>query len=199
MNNKCFLAISSFLILCSGAASAEQLSAASILAEVAESGPGEVISRHFDKPEWQAILNGIGTADDNWLKVYVALRKGSDGASGEDLSAALWDGALLKAPFKVFAIEHEDSCEFTFESDCPPSGIDSYLNHLEQALDQASAPDQHVMKNCCLAGIRKTQAAFPNPEAYSPIQNFWGRNKMKPASPATSSAQHQPHHSQQIT
>jgi len=164
---KCVLAIGSFLILCSGAASAEQLSAASILAEVAESGSGEVISRHFDKPEWQAILDGIGTADDNWLKVYVALRKGSDGASGEDLSAALWDVALLKAPFKVFAIEHEDSCEFTFESACPPGGINNYLNRLEKSLDQASTPDQHRMKKLCLAGIRKTRAAFPNPKRSS--------------------------------
>lgn len=166
MIKKCVLVFGSFLILCSGAASAEQLSAASILAEVAESDPRDVISRHFDKPEWQTILNGIGTADDNWLKVYVALRKGSDGASGEDLSDALWDVALLKTPFKVFAIEHESSCEFTFESACPPGGIDNYLDHLEQALDQASTPDQHMMRNRCLAGIRKTRAAFPNPEAY---------------------------------
>ncbi len=165
MNTKELLVIGSFL-LCSSAASAEKLSAASVLAEVAKSGPRNVISRHFDRPEWQIILNGIGTADDNWLKVYVALRKGADGAAGEDLSAALWDVALPEAPFKVFAVEHENSCEFTFESACPPGGIDSYLNRLEKALDQASTPEQLRLKKLCLAGIRKTQAAFPNPETY---------------------------------
>ena len=99
-------------------------------------------------------------------KVYVELKKGADGESSEDLSIALWYSALPIAPYKVFAIEHDFSCEFTFEPDCPPGGIDSYLNKLTQGLDQASTPAQYKMKRQCLAGIKKTRAAFPNPKAY---------------------------------
>lgn len=166
MINKASLVIGSLLLLCASVAWAKKFSSVSVLAEVERSGPEYVISKYYDKPEWQAILNGIGTANDNWLKVYSELRKGADAGASEDLSTALWDVALPEAPFKVFAIEHYDSCEFTFESECPPGGIDSYLNRLEKALGKAATPEEREMKSRCLAGIKKTRAAFPNPKTY---------------------------------
>ena len=166
MNNRFALILGSVLLLCASATWAGEPSASAVLAEVAKLGPKAAIAKYFNTPGWQVILEKIGTANDDWLKVYVELRKGSDGASGEDLSAAIWDVALPNAPFKVFAIEHDDTCEFTFEAECPPGGIDSYLTRLTKALRQASTPEQLKMKDRCLAGIKKTRAAFPNPKAY---------------------------------
>lgn len=166
MNNKYPLIVGSILLLFATASLADSFSSASLLAEIERSGPEKVVSKYFGKPEWRTILNGIGTAEESWLKVYVELRKGSDGEAGEDLSTALWDVALPRAPFKVFAIERDHSCQFTFEANCPPGGIDSYLTRLEKALGKASTPEQHKMRSRCLAGIEQTRATFKNPKAY---------------------------------
>jgi len=161
-----FISLGAMLVFCSSATFAQGISSASVLDQIAKSGPKDVIYRYFDKTEWRTILHGIGTGEDGWLKVYAELRKGSDAASGEDLSAALWDSAVLVAPYKVFAIEKYDSCEFTFEAECPPGGVSRYLNRLEKALAQASTPEQRVMKRRCLAGIKKTRTLFSKPRAY---------------------------------
>jgi hypothetical protein len=166
MSQRFALIFGAALLLCTSASWAGEISASSVLAEVTKLGPKGAMARYFDTPEWRVVLNGIGSANDDWLKVYVELSKGADGESGEDLSAALWDVALPKAPFKVFVIEHDTSCEFTFEAGCPPGGISSYLNRLTKALGQASTPEQHKIKNHCIAGIQKTRAAFPNPRSY---------------------------------
>jgi hypothetical protein len=147
-------------------ASADNLSAISVLSEVAKSGPKSVINKYYYTGDWDTIVDGIGTADDNWLKVYVELHKGSDAGYSEELDEALFDVALPNAPFKVFAIVQDIDCEFTFDASCPPGGITNYLIRLEQALNKASTPEQHRMKKECLAGIKKTRAAFPNPKAY---------------------------------
>jgi hypothetical protein len=166
MNNKLALIFGSALLFCTSTTWAGELSASAVLADAAKVGPERAIAKYYNTPEWQVILKGIGSANDEWLRVYVELRKGSDGESGEDLSAALWDVALPRAPFKIFAIEHDDSCEFSFEAECPPGGIDNYLTRLAKALEKASTTDQLKMKEHCLAGIKKTRASFPNPKAY---------------------------------
>ena len=161
-----FISLGVMLVFCSSAAFAQDISASSVIEQIERSGPKDVIYRYFDKTEWRTILHGIGTGEDSWLKVYSELRKGSDAASGEDLSAALWDSAVLVAPYKVFVIEKYDSCEFTFEAECPPGGVSRYLSRLENALAQASTPEQKAMKKRCLAGIKKTRALFSKPKAY---------------------------------
>jgi hypothetical protein len=166
MKNIGIVASGFLLLLFSTASLSGQISATSLIAEIGKSTPEAVIQKYFETPEWQEILQGIGTGEDNWLKVYVELRRGSDGAAGEELSAALWDKAVLAEPFKVFAIERYDSCEFTFEAECPQEGVGRYLDRLELSLGRASTPGEHKMKNRCLVGIKKTRAVFSKPKAY---------------------------------
>ena len=166
MNNSSSSALGVVLLFCSFATFAGKLSAPEVLAEASKNTPQGAIAKYFYTTEWQEILNGIGSAENEWLKVYVELRKGADGAASEDLSEALWNVALPNSPYKVFAIENEYSCEFTFEASCPPGGIANYLDRLTSALNLLSTPEQRHMRDKCLIGIKKTRATFKNPQAY---------------------------------
>lgn len=153
-------------LLLAGCAHKPPVSASAVLAEIHSDGARQVISKYIDRPEWEQILRGIGTAEDEWLQVYVELRKQSDGHAGESLSAVLFDVALPVEPYKVFSIEPFVGCEFTFEADCPPDGIERYLSRLESSLKSASTPEQTRIREVCLEGIAKTRLAFPDPKAY---------------------------------
>ena len=127
-------------------AQAKQMSAEAILARIEAVGARQVIDENIRTASWDRILDGIGSGDPKWLDVYTMLRAHSDGASREDLEAALWNRALPNAPFRVFALaEQKDPyllvdkplCVFTLESECIPDGIESYLNRLERALSKA--------------------------------------------------------------
>lgn len=166
MNIKFSFVYGLFLILLTPLACAEGITSSSILTEIAESSPKVVIYKYLQEPEWQVILDGIGTADDNWLNVYKELKKGSDGAAGEELDLALWNYALPQAPFKVMAITKYSSCEFGFEAECPPGGVMQYLSRLEHALEQAKTPEEYKAREQCLVGIKKTRAVFQDPAAY---------------------------------
>ncbi|MBX9431000.1 hypothetical protein KY487_17225 [Ralstonia pseudosolanacearum] len=130
----------------------------------------------YDTPQWNAILKGIASGDDDWLRVYEALRRvyealrrvaAAAAAAGEDLGDAIHD-ALPQRPFEVLSLLGAESgatpqqlCTFTFESRRPAEGVGAYLGRLGQALDRASSTTQREVASACRLGIEATRKAFP--------------------------------------
>ena len=150
------------------------ISSATLLKHVSTVGPKQAISDYFDKPVWKEILNGIASGKADWLKVYSALRPGSDAGSGEDLGEAIYDGIPL-APFRILPLLYAENrghysiqniCTFGFELDTPKGGINNYLSNIERSLEQASTPEQKSIRKACLLGIAETRKAFKNDKSY---------------------------------
>ncbi|MGA4073332.1 hypothetical protein ACI2TP_18655 [Ralstonia nicotianae] len=138
-----------------------------VLSHIASAGARQTLSASYDTPQWNAILKGIASGDDDWLRVYEALRRVADAAAGEDLGDAIHD-ALPQRPFEVLSLLGAESgatpqqlCTFTFESRRPAEGVGAYLGRLGQALDRASSTTQREVASACLLGIEATRKAFP--------------------------------------
>nr|CUV54578.1 conserved protein of unknown function [Ralstonia solanacearum] len=141
-----------------------------MLSHIASAGARQTLLASYDTPQWNAILKGIASGDDDWLRVYEALRRvaaaAADAAAGEDLGDAIHD-ALPQRPFEVLSLLGAESgatpqqlCTFTFESRRPAEGVGAYLGRLGQALDRASSTTQREVASACL-GIEATRKAFP--------------------------------------
>ncbi|MEF9417070.1 hypothetical protein ACI2S3_20135 [Ralstonia nicotianae] len=138
-----------------------------VLSHIASAGARQTLLASYDTPQWNAILKGIASGDDDWLRVYEALRRVADAAAGEDLGDAIHD-ALPQRPFEVLSLLGAESgatpqqlCTFTFESRRPAEGVGAYLGRLGQALDRASSTTQREVASACRLGIEATRKAFP--------------------------------------
>ena len=64
-----------------------------MLSHIASAGARQTLLASYDTPQWNAILKGIASGDDDWLRVYEALRRvaaaAADAAAGEDLGDAI--------------------------------------------------------------------------------------------------------------
>lgn len=138
-----------------------------VLSHIASAGARQTLLASYDTPQWDAILKGIASGKDDWLRVYEALRRAADAAAGEDLGDAIYD-ALPQRPFEVLSLLGAESgatpqqlCTFTFESKRPAEGVSTYLSRLGQALDRASSTTQREVASACRLGIEATRKAFP--------------------------------------
>ncbi|MHA6910302.1 hypothetical protein ACQUJS_18050 [Ralstonia pseudosolanacearum] len=138
-----------------------------VLSHIASAGARQTLLASYDTPQWDAILKGIASGDDDWLRVYEALRRVADAAAGEDLGDAIYD-ALPQRPFEVLSLLGAESgatpqqlCTFTFESKRPAKGVSAHLSRLGQALDRASSTTQREVASACRLGIEATRKAFP--------------------------------------
>ncbi|MHA6850764.1 hypothetical protein [Ralstonia pseudosolanacearum] len=138
-----------------------------VLSHIASAGARQTLLASYDTPQWDAILKGIASGEDDWLRVYEALRRAADAAAGEDLGDAIYD-ALPQRPFEVLSLLGAESgatpqqlCTFTFESKRPTEGVSAYLSRLSQALDRASSTTQREVASACRLGIEATRKAFP--------------------------------------
>ena len=75
MNNRLTLILGSALLYCTSTTWAGELTASAVLAETAKVGSESAIAKYYNTPKWQAILKGIGTANDEWLKVYASFER----------------------------------------------------------------------------------------------------------------------------
>lgn len=161
------------------AASEKLLTAVSVNKHIDEVGAKEALHEYWSSKAFWQILDGIGTADPEWLKVYSRLRPVSDAGASEDLSDAIYNVALANKPFKVIALVQEAGwnvesiCTFEFEAQCPPDGIWPYLNRLEKNLNKAKTNWEKSVKKTCMKGIRAAKIVFPKQKAveYCPKEN----------------------------
>ncbi|MDO3607933.1 hypothetical protein ACQF4K_24045 [Ralstonia pseudosolanacearum] len=138
-----------------------------VLSHIVSTSARQTVLESYDTPQWNAILKGIASGDDDWLRVYEALRRVADAAACEDLGDAIHD-ALPQRPFEVLSLLGAESgatpqqlCTFTFESRRPAEGVGAYLGRLGQALDRASSTTQREVASACRLGIEATRKAFP--------------------------------------
>ena len=148
----------------------EQKLSSKVLEQVNAVGVKQVIKEYYDKPIWNEILKGISSGKPEWLEVYTALKKGSDGASGEDLGEAVYSGIPV-APFQVLPFlsdenkgrrSIEDLCTFTFEASIPEGGINNYLTRIEKSLKLAKTKKELSIQRNCLQGLAKTRQEIKN-------------------------------------
>lgn len=142
-----------------------------MLSHIASAGARQTLLASYDTPQWNAILKGIASGDDDWLRVYEALRRVADAAAGEDLGDAIHD-ALPQRPFEVLSLLGAESgatpqqlCTFTFESRRPAEGVGAYLGRLGQALDRASSTTQREVVAPASWGSRRPGRRFLNADA----------------------------------
>ncbi|MHA6833559.1 hypothetical protein [Ralstonia pseudosolanacearum] len=131
-----------------------------VLSHIASASARQTLLESYDTPRWDAILKGIASGDDDWLRVYEALRRVADAAAGEDLGDAIYD-ALPQRPFEILSLLGAESgatpqqlFTFTFESRRPAEGVGAYLSRLGQAFDRASSTTQREVASACRPGDR---------------------------------------------
>jgi len=147
----------------------------SILGHVASVGPQQAIKDYYGNPVWYEILKGIASGKSDWIKVYAALRRGSDGAASEDLTEAISD-AMPIAPFRILPVLHtekgghssiKDLCIFGVEMSAGKTGVGTYVTLFEQSLKQANSPEQRSIRDACLIGIAEAKR---NSETMNDVQ-----------------------------
>lgn len=146
-------------------AAAGAISPRDVLIRIERHGAAKVSSELFNPNDWPQVLAGIASGDNDWLRVYAAIRPVADGELGEDLGESIFS-ALPRNPFKVIPIvssEHDgaaDVCTFDPDAELPAGGMKTYLDALDKALDRARGDAQLRMARLCRAGIRNTRMKF---------------------------------------
>ncbi|CBJ34834.1 hypothetical protein [Ralstonia solanacearum] len=163
---KRLIPIATLFLATSNPAKAAALTPSVTLSHIASVGAKQAILEYYDTPRWDAIVQGIASGKDDWLRVYEALRRSADAAAGEDLGEAIYDALPLR-PFEVLSLLSAESggtpqqlCTLTFESKRPADGVGAYLDRLDQALNQASSKAQREAASACRLGIEATRKAF---------------------------------------
>ena len=111
---------------------------------------------------WDCILEGIGTAEPGWLRLAATLRKESDGASAEDLSAAMgW--AVDSHPERALR-SFIDNGETDLDWICGEISLgadtskwQSILAQRKEKVSLVTAADIRPAREACLRGILEAE------------------------------------------
>jgi hypothetical protein len=128
-----------------------------ILAEIHPGKETEAVVKLFDQPgRWNAVLDGVASAEQTWLDVAEALRPGTDAHSSETLGMALAE-AFLRAPARVLRrFGPETACGsmgFADQSDMNLPDIRRLWERRRAAAAAIAAPDLAMAKKHCLAEL----------------------------------------------
>jgi hypothetical protein len=136
-----------------------------IVYEIESSGARAVVNELYsDWDVWDFVLKKIGSGDESWLKVAVALHPGSDAGSAEMLNLAVGE-ALEHNPENVFKITLN---EFRLNSICSGADVDdarynTYELSLEainvriQKVSSVKAPSFESTKKECIRNLEKSK------------------------------------------
>jgi hypothetical protein len=145
------------------AAQPASVSAKAMRAEISSSGAAPVLQKYYDTPAWlHSVMPGIRSAAPAWLVVAEQLAPAADGAAGEDLGLALYDG-LAVAPFRVLPVLSriyggtvEELCNVSFEAEVPKQGVLGYFASVQSRLRAASTAQERAVAASCRRGLERS-------------------------------------------
>ena len=149
------------------AAQSASISAKVLRAEISTSGAAPVLQKYYDTPAWEnSVMPGIRSANFEWLVIAEQLAPAADGAAGEDLGLALYDG-LAVSPFRVLPVLSrmygrtvEELCNISFEAAIPKQGVVRYVASVQSRLHAANSVQERTVAVSCRRGLeRSLQAA----------------------------------------
>jgi hypothetical protein len=165
------------LLVLGGSASATQapFTVGVVANSVASIGPSATLQRIYgNNTQWSALLSGIASGGQNWLRVANQLKRVADGGASEQLSLAVGE-ALEHRPANVLAIAVP---EFSISDACGGPDVDdprfdSY--ELSMAAINRRQRMVHALRDDSLKSLRD-RCISELESAKSGIAHFYGRD-----------------------
>lgn len=152
-----FLAIAPIAI---GATDSSKVTPARVLADIALHGPSKVVQKLYEPGgRWSSVMAKIAEGRDDWLKVAVALRPGTDGGASEELNETIFL-ALGAAPEAVLDLlkQRKFATEFVCSSNIAVDySVDESRRFIEErlkALERVTKPSLAEIRTQCEQGLR---------------------------------------------
>ena len=132
---------------------------------IAKAGAQKTVLEIWDSQSMvTTVLNGISSANDEWLGVAKVLRSASDGEASESMDEALF-AALPRKPYSVLPLmqrlfaESRGMCVFSDDSELP-GGVANYVEALDRSLKASPPIGMENLRQKCLDGLATTRAAL---------------------------------------
>jgi hypothetical protein len=143
------------------AAESSGVERAKLLADIGSNGPSKVVEKLYAPGgRWPSVMAKISEGRDDWLKVAVALRPGTDGGASEELDEAIFlalgsapDAVLKLLKQRKFTVEFV--CSSNISVDYPIDQSKRLVNDRLEVLERVKDSSLSEIKGQCEQGLQQ--------------------------------------------